>query len=99
MTIREIRRALNEFRDNQRLGIVHTRNRLMASIFVTGFFTYALLCTAVLLVTPANLLYRAAKRQERQVRLGSRTRQVETVSHEEGRSLEFLPCVSMAQDT
>jgi len=54
VTLREIRRALNEFRDNQRLGIVHTRNQLMASIFVTGFVIYALLCTAVLPVLPAN---------------------------------------------
>jgi MFS family permease len=54
VTLREIRRALNEFRDNQRLGIVHTRNQLMATIFVTGFVTYALLCTAVLPVIPTN---------------------------------------------
>jgi hypothetical protein len=54
VTLREIRRALNEFRDNQRLGIVHTRNQLMASIFVTGFVIYALLSTAVLPVLPTN---------------------------------------------
>ena len=54
VTIRQIRRALNEFRDNQRLGIVHTRNQLMAHIFVMGFITYALLCIAILPVTPTN---------------------------------------------
>ena len=48
VTLHEIRRALNEFRDNQRLGIVSIRNQLMASIFVTGFVTYALFCTVVL---------------------------------------------------
>ena len=54
VTLHEIRRALNEFRDNQRLGIVSIRNQLMASIFVTGFVTYALLCTVVLALLHAN---------------------------------------------
>jgi hypothetical protein len=54
VTLREIRRVLNEFRDNQRLGIVHTRNQLMASIFVTGFVIYALLSAAILPVLPGN---------------------------------------------
>src|SRR6266480_174233 len=54
VTIREIRRALNEFRDIQRLGIVHVRNQLMAHIFVTGFITYVLLCIAILPVRPTN---------------------------------------------
>ncbi len=54
VTIREIRRALNEFRDNQRLGIVHVRNQLMAHIFVTGFITYVLLCIAILPVIHTN---------------------------------------------
>lgn len=54
VTLHEIRRALNEFRDNQRLGIVSIRNQLMASIFVTGFVTYALLCTVVLATVHAN---------------------------------------------
>ena len=54
VTIRQIRRALNEFRDNQRLGIVHVRNQLMAHIFVTGFITYVLLCIAILPVIPTN---------------------------------------------
>ncbi len=48
VTLREIRRVLNEFRDNQRLGIVHTRNQLMASIFVTGLVIYALISAAIL---------------------------------------------------
>ena len=48
VTLREIRRVLDEFRDNQRLGIVHTRNQLMASIFVTGLVIYALISAAVL---------------------------------------------------
>ena len=54
VTLHEIRRALNEFRDNQRLGIVSIRNQLMASIFVTGFVTYALLCTVVLATVHPN---------------------------------------------
>ena len=48
VTLREIRRVLDEFRDNQRLGIVHTRNQLMASIFVTGLVIYALISAAIL---------------------------------------------------
>ncbi len=39
VTLHEIRRALNEFRDSQRLGIVSIRNQFMAGIFVTGFVT------------------------------------------------------------
>jgi hypothetical protein len=54
VTLREIRRALNEFRDTQRLGIVSIRNQLMASTFVTGFVTYALLCTVILAVVNTN---------------------------------------------
>ncbi len=52
--LHEIRRALNEFRDTQRVGIVSLRNQLMANIFVTGFATYALLCTVILVVVHAN---------------------------------------------
>jgi hypothetical protein len=55
VTLHEIRRALNEFRDSQRLGIVSIRNQLMASTFVTGFVTYALLCTAILAVVQVNI--------------------------------------------
>jgi hypothetical protein len=54
VTLHEIRRALNEFRDSQRLGIVSLRNQLMANIFVTGFVTYALLCLVVLSVVHTN---------------------------------------------
>jgi hypothetical protein len=54
VTLQQIRRALNEFRDTQRLGIVSLRNQLMANIFVTGFVTYALLCTVVLAVVRTN---------------------------------------------
>ncbi len=54
VTLREIWRALNEFRDTQRLGIVSLRNQLMANIFVTGFVTYALLCTVVFAVVHTN---------------------------------------------
>jgi hypothetical protein len=54
VTLHQIRRALNEFRDTQRLGIVSLRNQLMANIFVTGFVTYALLCTVVLAVVHTN---------------------------------------------
>jgi hypothetical protein len=59
VTLQEIRRALNEFRDSQRLGIVSSRNQLMASIFVTGFVTYVLLCTTIIAVVPTNNAARA----------------------------------------
>ena len=55
VTLYEIRRALNEFRDTQRLGLVSVRNQLMANIFVTGLVTYALLCTVVLAVSTTNI--------------------------------------------
>ncbi len=48
VTLREIRRALNEFRDNQWLGIINARNHLIAAIFVTGLVTFALLSIAIL---------------------------------------------------
>jgi len=54
VTLHEIRRALNEFRDSQRLGIVTIRNQLMATVFVTGFVTYALLCIILLAIVPTN---------------------------------------------
>ena len=54
VTLHEVRRALNEFRDSQRLGLVSVRNQLMASIFVTGFVAYALFCTTILAVVQPN---------------------------------------------
>ncbi len=56
ITVREVRRTLNEFRDRLWEGLVRARNHLMATIFVTGFVTHALLCIAIMLsvATSAN---------------------------------------------
>jgi hypothetical protein len=48
MTVREVRRTLNEFRDRLWEGLVRARNHLFATIFATGFVTYALLCVAIM---------------------------------------------------
>lgn len=55
VTIREIRRTLNEYRDQLWDNIIRGRNRLMGGIFITGFATYVLLCVALLASTsPGN---------------------------------------------
>jgi hypothetical protein len=48
ITIREIRRTLNEYRDQLWDSLIRGRNRLMGGIFITGFATYVLLCVALL---------------------------------------------------
>jgi hypothetical protein len=48
MTVREVRRTLNEFRDRLWEGLVRARNHLFATILATGFVTYALLCVAIM---------------------------------------------------
>ena len=48
-TLREIRRTLNEYRDALWEGLIHTRNRLMMIVVVTGFLAYILLCLPILL--------------------------------------------------
>lgn len=47
-TLREIRRTLNEYRDQLFGGILRGRNRLMGGVFITGFATYVLLGVAIL---------------------------------------------------
>jgi hypothetical protein len=47
-TLREIRRTLNEYRDQLFSGILRGRNRLMGGVFITGFATYVLLGVAIL---------------------------------------------------
>jgi hypothetical protein len=48
VTIREIRRTLNEYRDSNWDSLIRGRNRLMGGIFITGFTTYILLSIALL---------------------------------------------------
>lgn len=47
-TLREIRRTLNEYRDQLFGGILRGRNRLMGGVFITGFATYVLFSVAIL---------------------------------------------------
>jgi hypothetical protein len=54
VTIRVIRRALNEYRDLLWGNLIRARNRLMGGIFITGFTTYVLLCITLLSVSPVN---------------------------------------------
>jgi hypothetical protein len=60
VTIREIRRTLNEYRDIQWDNLIRGRNRLMGGIFITGFTTYVLLCIALLAVPSASDVARLA---------------------------------------
>lgn len=46
--LREVRRTLNEYRDNLWENIIHARNQLMGTVFVTGLVTHVLLCIAIL---------------------------------------------------
>ncbi len=48
LTLREVRRTLNEFRDGIWDGIVRARNQLLGTIALTGIVTHILLCTAIL---------------------------------------------------
>ncbi len=54
LTLREVRRSLNEYRDHLWEGLVRARNNLLGVTFVTGLGTYILLCIAILALTPAN---------------------------------------------
>ncbi len=42
-TLREVRRTLNEYRDNLWEGLIRTRNRLMMIVAITSFLAYILL--------------------------------------------------------
>ena len=46
--LREVRSTLNDFRDRSWEGIVHARNKLLASIALTGIVTHILLGIAIL---------------------------------------------------
>ena len=54
LTLREVRRALNDFRDHQWEGVVRARNNLLSVTFVTGLGTHILLCIAILAMAPVN---------------------------------------------
>src|SRR6266516_3899640 len=46
-SLREVRRTLNEYRDNLWEGLIHTRNRLMMIVVITGFLAYILLSLSI----------------------------------------------------
>lgn len=48
ITLREIRRTLNGFRDGIWDGLVRARNRLLGTIALTGIVTHVLLCMTIL---------------------------------------------------
>ena len=54
LTLREVRRSLNEYRDHLWEGLVRARNNLLGVTFVTGLGTYILLCVAILALSPVN---------------------------------------------
>jgi hypothetical protein len=45
----EVRRAINDFRDQRRAGLVRARNHLLATVAATGFVTYVFLAIAFLM--------------------------------------------------
>jgi hypothetical protein len=47
-TLREIRHAINEFRDAARDSLAQSRNRLLQTILVAGIVAYVLLATAII---------------------------------------------------
>ncbi len=55
LTIREVRRALNEYRDHLFEGVLRARNNLLGTMFVTGLVTHVLLCVAILAMTPTAI--------------------------------------------
>jgi len=51
--LRQVRRTINEFRDERRTGIVRARNRLFRTLTLTGLMTFFLVALAAL--TPATV--------------------------------------------
>lgn len=54
LTLREVRRALNDYRDHLWEGLVRARNNLLGVTFVTGLGTHILLCVAILAMAPVS---------------------------------------------
>jgi len=52
--LRRVRRAINSLRDRGWEGLVRARNRLLASIAITGIVTHVLLCITILNNAPPN---------------------------------------------
>ena len=54
LTLREVRRSLNDYRDHLWEGLLRARNNLLAVTFVTGLGTHILLCIAILALPVDN---------------------------------------------
>ena len=52
VTLREIRRTLDDYRDNRWQGLIRARNQLLCTIALTGLVTHLLLCIAILNTPP-----------------------------------------------
>ena len=52
LTLREVRRSLNDYRDHLWEGLLRARNNLLGVTFVTGLGTHILLCIAILALSP-----------------------------------------------
>ncbi|MGH2495985.1 MAG: hypothetical protein ACRDIV_14930 [Ktedonobacteraceae bacterium] len=62
LTLREVRRALNAYRDHLFEGLIRARNNLLGTMFVAGFVTHLLLCVVILAMVqggPASDVNRA----------------------------------------
>jgi hypothetical protein len=60
MAVREVRHALNDFRDSRVDGIVRARNRLARTTMMTSFTAYLLLLLALALGAPRTSIAAAA---------------------------------------
>ena len=60
LTIREVRRVLNDFRDHLWEGLIRARNQLASTIFASGLMTHILLCIFILTGNPTKNEYLAA---------------------------------------
>jgi hypothetical protein len=58
--LRRIEQAINEFRDESRMGLVRARNRLIKTITLTGMVGFSLVALTVLVGAPAHNLIAAA---------------------------------------
>jgi hypothetical protein len=50
--VRQVRRAINEYRDDRRLALVRARNQLLGTIILTALVTYQLVVLAILAGAP-----------------------------------------------
>jgi hypothetical protein len=58
-TLRYVRRAINDFRDEKRSGLIRARNRLIRSITLTGLVGFSLMAIAILMGAPPKSLIAA----------------------------------------